>query len=558
MPFRKSERNTKFSLMSSVLVAVMLIVPAALGQKPDPAIPTALITPDKLESSLGTLEFKDGAPSKETVAKIYDNLDLMHGVEAFVNAYQGASVAALFKGFNEAGVPNNTTALIWSELMDSKSLFLTANADTIYFWVNLDLSNGPLVVETPPMSLGCIDDIWFRWVTDVGLPGPDRGAGGKYLLVPPGYKGELPESGYFVNKVRTFRVTYFARGFLKNNDPKPTVAMIKKTLKVYPYVPGGYGTSIASALEGDSTLLRSPDHKLEWSFLAPKPPVTFVEGTAKVMTTIPPSDFSYFEMINDVVQKEPADALDPEITGSLAAVGIVKGKPFNPDARMKKILTDAAAIGSATGRTLNWSPRKELGWDYYPGLHWTNPLFQGGYNFETPPPEVSADGKIMVNPPTGARTLDSRTAMFFYATGITPSMIMRLTGIGSQYLCGFVDSDGDYLDGAKTYKVTLPKGIPAEKFWSFTLYDNQSRSMLATPQRFPRAGSQSYPSPAAVADADGSTTIYFGPTQPPGVKRGNWIQTDPAKGWNMLLRFYSPTETFFTKTWQPSDIELVK
>jgi hypothetical protein len=148
--------------------------------------------------------------------------------------------------------------------------------------------------------------------------------------------------------------------------------------------------------------------------------------------------------------------------------------------------------------------------------------------------------------------------MFFYATGITPSMIMRLTGIGSQYLCGFVDSKGDYLDGAKTYKVTLPKDIPAEKFWSFTLYDNQSRSMLATPQRYPRAGSQNYPSPAAVADADGSTTIYFGPTQPAGVKRGNWIQTDPAKGWNTLLRIYSPSETFFTKTWQPSEIELVK
>jgi hypothetical protein len=112
----------------------------------------------------------------------------MHGVEAFVNAYQGASVASLFKGFNAAGVPDNT-AIIWSELMDSKSLFLTANADTVYFWVNLDLAQGPLVVETPPLALGVMDDAWFRWVTDFGLPGPDRGEGGKYLLVPPGYKG---------------------------------------------------------------------------------------------------------------------------------------------------------------------------------------------------------------------------------------------------------------------------------------------------------------------------------------------------------------------------------
>jgi hypothetical protein len=543
-------------VLAAVLVATVITAGEATAQTSS-AIPPAITTPDRLQTSLGTLEFKDGAPSKETVAKVYDNLDLMHGVQAFVNAYQGASVASIIKGFNDAGVPDNTTALIWSELMDSKSLFLTANADTIYFWVNLDVSKGPLVVETPPMSLGAIDDIWFRWVTDIGLPGPDRGEGGRYLLVPPGYKGELPESGYFVNKVRTTRVTMFGRSFLENNDPKPAVALIKKTLKVYPYVPGGYGTSIASALEGKTTLLRTPEHKLEWSFLKPQPPVKFIEGSGKVMSTIPPSDFSYFEMINDIVQKEPADALDPEIMGSLAAIGIVKGKPFNPDARMKKILTDAAAIGSATGRTLNWNARPAEGWNYYPGSHWTNPLFEGGYNFETPPPEVSADGKITVNPPTGARTLNSPTAMFFYATGITPSMIMRLTGIGSQYLCGFVDSKGEYFDGAKTYKVTLPKDIPAEKFWSLTLYDNQSRSMLDTPQRYPRAGSQSYPTPAAVANPDGSTTVYFGPSKPVGVSDGNWIQTVPGKGWSTLLRLYSPVEPFFTKQWRPTEIELV-
>ena len=143
-----------------------------------PSIPPQITTPDKVETSIGTLEYKDGAPSKETVAKAYDYLDLMHGVEAFVNAYQGASVASIFKGFEDAGVPNNT-ALIWSELMDAKSVFLTANADTIYFWVNLDVTKGPMVFETPPMSLGVIDDIWFRWVTDFGLPGPDRGEGGR-------------------------------------------------------------------------------------------------------------------------------------------------------------------------------------------------------------------------------------------------------------------------------------------------------------------------------------------------------------------------------------------
>jgi hypothetical protein len=540
-----------------IIISLSVALGAALPLSAVAQIPASITTPDKVESSIGTLEYKDGAPSKETVAKTYDYLDLMHGVEAFVNAYQGASVAALFKGFEDAGVPDNT-ALIWSELMDAKSLFLTANADTVYFWVNLNVTEGPLVVETPPLSLGVIDDIWFRWVTDFGLPGPDRGEGGRYLLVPPGYKGELPQSGYFVNKLRTTRATMFGRSFLENNDPKPAVALIKKTLKVYPYVPGGYGTSIASALAGAATLLRAPDHKLDWAFLRPQAPVQFTEGTGKVMSTIPPNDFSYFEMINDLVQKEPAEALDPEIMGSLAAVGIVKGKPFKPDARMKKILTDAAAIGTATGRTLNWRSRPSEGWYYYPNSAWMNMLFAGGYNFETPPPEVSADGTITVNPPTGARTLNSRTAMFFYATGITPAMIMRLTGIGSQYLGAFVDANGEYFDGSKTYKMTLPPKVPAEKFWSLPLYDNQTRSMLDTPQRYPRAGSQSYPSPAAEPNADGSTTIYFAPTQPEGVKRGNWIQTDPKKGWNTLLRLYSPLEPFFTKEWRPSEIELVR
>ncbi len=156
------------------------------------------------------------------------------------------------------------------------------------------------------------------------------------------------------------------------------------------------------------------------------------------------------------------------------------------------------------------------------------------------------------------RTLDARTAMFYYATGITPAMIMRLPEIGSQYLGAFVDSNGEYLDGAKTYKVTLPPNIPARAFWSITVYDNQTRSMLQTSQRYPRAGSQSYPGPAAVADHDGSTTVYFAPTKPANVTDGNWIQTVPGKGWNTLLRFYSPLEPFFTKEWRPSEIELVK
>src|SRR5208283_3952752 len=357
----------------SLAFAAAAAVHLAVAQE----IPKSISTPDKVESKLGTLEYKDGAPSKETVQKVCDNLDLMHSVEAFVNAYQGASTAAIVKGFNDAGIPNNSV-LIFSQLMDSKSLFLTANADTVYFWTIIDVSKGPIVVETPPLCLGVIDDMWWQWVTDVGLPGPDRGEGGKYLFLPPGYEGDVPDSGYIVERVRTTRLQFLGREFLVDNDPSRPVELIKKTLKIYPYQPGGYGTSIATGLDGRVPLLRSPDDKLDWAFLRPQPPAKFVEGSGKVMSTIPPSDFSYFELINDLVQSEPADALDPEIMGSLAAIGIVKGKPFNPDARMRKILTDAAAIGAATGRTLNWHSRDSEGFYYYPNSAWMNMLFGGG------------------------------------------------------------------------------------------------------------------------------------------------------------------------------------
>ena len=167
-------------------------------------------------------------------------------------------------------------------------------------------------------------------------------------------------------------------------------------------------------------------------------------------------------------------------------------------------------------------------------------LFGGGYQFERPIPLVTPEG-IKPFPPTGARKHDLRTLFFYGYTGITPAMAMRLTGLGSQYLVTFFDSNKEYLDGAKSYRVTLPPDVPEARFWSFTLYDNQTRSMLVTPQRFPRAGSQSYPSPAANANADGSTTVHFAPEQPAGVEDGNWIQTMPGKGYFPVLRLYSPT-----------------
>lgn len=506
-----------------------------------------LSAPDSIETRAGRLDFRDGAPTEETAQKVYDTLDFTRALDVYNNSFRGASALAIVKGMEEIGAKPGDV-VIFSDLMDSTSLFLTANADTIYYFTGLDLSQGPVVIEQPSNALGTINDMWFSWIIDIGRPGPDRGLGGKYLLVGPDYDGPLPEGGYFVARSKTNFALYAARTDLVGNDPKPAVENVKRTMKVYPYRPGAYGSSIAQALDGTVRIAGEPEI----------PETTFIEASGRSFNTIPPSDFGFFELINENVQNQPATSYDVELAGQLAAIGIVHGKEFEPDERMQKILSEAAAVGQATGRALNWRyAMKHPEWAYYEGSHWGSMLWEGGAFFETPPP-LFEGGMFKPLPPTGARTLDSRTAFYYGYTLDSPGMIMRIPGVGSQYLMGFLDSDGAPFDGAKTYKVTLPKDVPAAAFWSFTLYDNQTRSMLQTPQKYPRAGSQSYPSPAAEAAGDGTTTIYFGPTQPEGAARGNWIQTDPEKGWFTILRLYSPLPSFFDKSWRPSEIELLE
>jgi hypothetical protein len=222
---------------------------------------------------------------------------------------------------------------------------------------------------------------------------------------------------------------------------------------------------------------------------------------------------------------------------------------------MRRVLNDAAAVGNATSRALFYDPRASEEFAYYEDSAWFNMLWVGGYTFETPPPLVTDKG-IVPLPATGVRKLHSRTSFLYVATGVTPAMCMRLTGVGSQYIFAFKDADGSRLDGAKNYRVILPRDIPAARFWSITAYDTETRSMLQTPQRFPRAGSQSYPTPAATANDDGSTTVTFGPERPSDSPESNWIQTTEGKGWFPILRLYSPLASFFDKTWRPSEVEL--
>jgi hypothetical protein len=383
--------------------------------------------------------------------------------------------------------------------------------------------------------------MWFRWVTDLGLPGPDRAAGGRYLIVGPGYDGPLPDSGFHVSHARTTRVTLVGRAFMVDNDPKTPTEVIREGIRVSRYEPGTQGTAVGSFLSGDAPLGK-PSEQAE---------TRFVDLSGKSFNTIYPNDFSYWELVHELVQQEPPGAGDPELMGLLAAVGIVHGKPFEPDDRMRKILEDAAVVGNATGRTVTFAARPEEGFAYYPDSEWCSALFVGGYQFLDPPPEITPDGPVPAAPSDGARKLDSRTNFFYMATGTTPAMCMRLTGIGSQYIYAMRDSEGAFFDGGRNYRLTLPADIPESRFWSVILYDRQTRSMLQTDQHLPDVGSQSG---TVETNSDGTTDIYFGPTAPEG-KENNWLQTVPGKGWFPILRLYNPLQPFFDKTWRPSEIE---
>jgi hypothetical protein len=470
-------------------------------------IPRSITTPNSVETRLGTLKFTDGFPDDATVQKAYDNLDFQRGVQAFLTAMPGASLVAMRHALREVGAVNGTVA-ISETLLDSKALWLTPNTDTVYAVSWIDLKNGPVVIESPPDALGIFDDFWFHYVTDLGLVGPDKGKGGKFLFLPPGYNGAVPE-GYYVFKSPTFGNWYLSRGFLVDGSPKGRVDIIKKHTRIYPL----------------SQAANPPEQK-------------FINISGIPHNTIHANDFGFYEEVNQLVQEEPNEAQDPEILGVLASIGIEKGKPFAPDARMKKILTESAAVGNATVRSILMKPRdKEF--FYYPDGSWRNPLLVGGYEFLQQP---------------GVRSLDSRSNSLYYFTGITPAMSNKMIGLGSQYAYTFVDSQGKALDGAKTYKVHLPPNIPAKNFWSLMVYDNQTRSELQTDQQYPSLGSQKKD---LVINPDKSVDVYFGPTAPVG-HEANWIQTIPGKGWNPMLRLYGPLEPWFDKTWRPGEIELMK
>jgi len=396
-------------------------------------------------------------------------------------------------------------------LLDSTPLFLTGNTDTVYASGILDLEkDGPTVVEIPAgIGPGTVNDAYFRFVIDMGTPGPDRGQGGKYLILPPDYEGDVPE-GYFVARSTSYINWLILRGFLVDGKPDAAAEMFKTGLKIYP--------------------LSQADNP---------PAMEFISGSDASFNTIHANTYEFYEELNNVIQREPISMLDPELRGLAASIGIQKGKPFAPDARMKAILTEAVAVGNATARSLYFQLREEGAYIYDSG-YWKTAFIGGDYRW-------LRDGGA------GGRYLDARTYFFYVATVNTPAMALKMVGVGSQYALCDKDKDGNDLYGDKNYKINIPANVPAKDFWSMVIYDPQTRSELQTGQPFPSKNNKK-----SVLDYndDGSVDLYFGPEASAG-KENNWIQTVAGKGWFGVLRFYGPLEPFFDKTWQPGDFELI-
>lgn len=462
------------------------------------------------ESSIGPVEYIGGYPTKETAQKFYDELDLQRAVEAYLWALPMASYGAMAETKYKLGA-GDYAVIVVDKAAESQQLVLTANQDTIYMSGALDLSKGPMVIDVPPGLLGTMNNIWQQPIVDIGGPfSPEQNKGGRFLILPPGYEGPMPAISYHVVKSDTNTVVFYLRAIPESKDDLPRLQKLVQTFKQY---------RLSEA--------KNP------------PKMTFVSMTGKKADFLTHEGFEYFESLARYVNANPPRPQDMYMLGMLETLGIAHGREFKPDKRMKQILTEAAKKGRAMVEVVAWHPRvpnKDL--HPYDGSPWKKIFISEDPTFHTP----------------DYLAIDQRSRYGFEAIGTSKSMTVAAPGQGSQYIAVYQDDKGQWLTGDNTFSIHLPKNVPAANFWSLSVYDNHSRSLIQNDQGRATVGTVH----GAVPNADGSFDLYYGPKLPEGVPEANWIQTKPGVGYFVYLRLYGPLESYFDKTWRPGDPKLVK
>jgi len=453
--------------------------------------------------------FERSYPSGDTAQKAYDNSDLNNAITAYKFFYPTVSIAATWKGNVAAGLVTNKQFMIL-EGSPKQSVF-TPNSDTPYEGANIDLTEGPMVVELPPGALMCVvNDMNQRYVMDMGLPGPDAGKGGKHLILPPGYKGKIPV-GYFSGTPTTNRVLLLVRAIPPAGDAQAAIAKLK-SVKLYPFNNPAAASQVTWFAIGDKHIDFTP---VPWE-----------------------KNLDYWKELAEVINREPPYEAYRMEYGLLASIGIEKGKPFSPDVRMQGILVKAAEIANDQMRVESFADRRpdRVAW---PDRKWEwATLRPENGTFDTPT----------------YKDLEARTKWFYQAQIESPAMFRRGAGAGSLYWLGTRDAAGAFLDGGKTYKLTVPLPVPAKLFWSLTIYDPDTRSEIVTDQG--KAALRSLFELKGKTDS-GSIDLYFGPNTPSG-HESEWIKTTPGKGWFTYFRIYGPEKAAFDESWKPGDFETVK
>ncbi|GAA0783139.1 MULTISPECIES: DUF1254 domain-containing protein [Pseudomonadati] len=477
---------------------------------------------------LANLPFVENRPTAETAQILQDELLFQRATQTYLWAMPLINTLGMKYGSEKVFGEGYNVLPVWKQRLDAKTLVTTPNSDVLYAMSYVDLGkDGPLVFEAPPGLQGILLDAWQRPIPvdggnffgDVGLPGPDAGKGGKFLLLPPGYSGEVPE-GYFVYRSATNNVFVFLRAFYQDpNDLTPAAELVEQS-KIYPL------NNKAGAR-----------------------PMTFPNASGVPANMLPVSDSHAFDQLKQLLDSEGSHLASPDGLGMLASIGIIKGLPFNPDEHERQILDRAAKTAYKMSRVVGF---KEVvngrSLRVYPDRVWLNPIAEGTPENPSGPFDLAWGRKA-----EGYIDLDTRIWFFTDYYSLSPGMMSQIPGKGAKYMIGFTDSQGVSLTGSNSYQLNLPANIPAALFWSVTLYEAENASGLANGRPFPSLGSRDKP----VQNADGSTTLYLGPKALEG-KQANWLATVPGKGYFAILRLYGPTEAAIDKSWKPGDIEKVK